>query len=334
MCMKKVITGIKPTGTIHVGNYAGAIKPALQFLESDEYTPLYFIANMHALNTVTDAELLRKQTLEIAATWLALGLNPTQSLFYCQSDIPELFELNWILANLTPKGLMNRAHAYKALVDKNTTMGLHRDDGVNMGLFNYPILMSADILLFDADLVPVGKDQIQHIEIARDLAQTFNQKYGETFASPEGYIEKDVAILPGLDGRKMSKSYNNVIPLFSEAAQLNKLIKQVKTDSSLPHEAKDPNTSPLFTLYQAFAKDDEVLNMREHFRNGIGWGAVKDAVFEVMNRELTIPREQFQNLVSKPKEIEDILQDGATKARMIAKEKLIQIKERVGLLHI
>ncbi|KGA95700.1 tryptophanyl-tRNA synthetase [Alkalihalobacillus alcalophilus ATCC 27647 = CGMCC 1.3604] len=330
--MKRIVTGIKPTGDIHIGNYAGAIKPALNFMKDNQLEPFYFIANMHALNSVKDTDLLKKQTLEVAATWIALGLDPQKATFFRQSDIPELFELNWILANLTSKGLMNRAHAYKAMVDQNNRADIDMDTGVNMGLFNYPILMSADILMFNADVVPVGKDQVQHIEIARDLAEQFNHTFGETFKLPNYYIEKEVAVLPGLDGRKMSKSYQNTIPLFCKPKRLQKLIKQIKTDSSLPSERKDPTSSPLFTMYQAFATADETLEMKRRFELGIGWGEVKESLYTVMNRELEKPRVKYEELIAQPAEIEKLLAVGAEKARSYSAKKLKEIKEKVGLL--
>ncbi|WP_413380278.1 tryptophan--tRNA ligase [Alkalihalobacillus sp. 1P02AB] len=332
--MKRIITGIKPTGNIHIGNFAGAVKPALNFMEDNQLEPFYFIANMHALNSVKDAQLLKKQTLEVAATWIALGLDPKKATFYRQSDIPELLELNWILSNLTAKGLMNRAHAYKAIVDKNKRANIDTDTGVNMGLFNYPILMSADILIFNADIVPVGKDQIQHIEIARDLADHFNQTYGKTFTLPNYFIEKEVAVLPGLDGRKMSKSYQNTIPLFSEPKTLKKLIKQVKTDSSSPTERKDYSSSPLFTMYQTFATASETIEMKEHYEKGIGWGEVKEALYTVMNRELEKPRVKYKELIAHPAEIEKVLAVGAEKARTHSAKKLTEIKETIGLLSL
>lgn len=264
-----MLTGIKPTGHPHLGNYIGAIKPALNMSKKQEGKALYFIADYHALNAVQDPKLFRDYTKEVAATWLSLGLGE-EVIFYRQTEVPGILELAWILACLTPKGLMNRAHAYKAKIEQNKEIGVDIDTGVNMGLYTYPILMAADILLFQSSHVPVGKDQIQHIEIARDIATYFNHTFGETFRLPEYIIQEEGAILPGLDGRKMSKSYGNVIPLFAEPEKLKKLIFKIKTDSSLPHEPKEPET--LFMIYKEFATEEEIRSMQERYREGIGWG--------------------------------------------------------------
>jgi tryptophanyl-tRNA synthetase len=328
---KTVLTGIKPTGQIHLGNYIGAIKPALELAKVVEYQTVYFVADYHGLTKIHDADEFRKLSYGIAATWLALGLDPEKAIFYRQSDIPEILELNWILACFTPKGLMNRAHAYKAIVEENRTQGNDLDLGVNMGLFTYPILMAADILMFQSDLVPVGKDQIQHIEIARDIAESFNHHYGEMFKLPEYFIQENTAVLPGLDGRKMSKSYNNTIPLFVEPKQLQKLINKIKTDS-LPKEApKDPDTSILFTLFREFAKVEEIEEMRKQYKEGIGWGEVKKELFRVINNVLEEPREKYKELMASPEKIDKILRYGAEKAREITKPFLKEIKNKIGI---
>lgn len=328
---KTILTGIKPTGQIHLGNYIGSIKPALELAQQSEYQPAYFVADYHGMTKKHDVESFRKLTYGIAATWLALGLDPEKVIFYKQSDIPEIFELTWILSCISPKGLMNRAHAYKAIVDYNNTADRDIDFGVNMGLFNYPILMAADILMFKSDLVPVGKDQVQHIEIARDLAVSFNNTYGETFVLPEFKIQEDTAVLPGLDGRKMSKSYNNTIPLFEEPKKLQKLINKIKTDSLPPEAPKDPDTSVIFTLYKEFASPSETEKMREQFVQGIGWGEAKKELFYVMNKFLEEPREKYNELMASPEKMDQILKDGADKAREISVPFLREIKHTIGM---
>jgi tryptophanyl-tRNA synthetase len=326
-----VLTGIKPTGHPHLGNYIGAIKPALEMAKNPEYQSMYFIADYHALNTVQNAEQLRTYTYEIAATWLALGLNPEKVIFYRQSDVPEITELNWILSSITPKGLMNRAHAYKAKVDKNKEEGLEVDAGVNMGLYTYPILMAADILMFQSDFVPVGKDQIQHVEIARDMASSFNHTYSETFKLPEYVVTEETATIPGIDGRKMSKSYGNVIPLFESPEKLKKLIFKMKTNSSLPTEPKDPKQSSLFTLYKEFAEESEILHLKQRYAEGIGWGEVKQQVFDTINRQLEGPRTEYHNYINQPKLLQEVLHVGGEKAREKAQEHLHLIKQRIGV---
>ncbi|WP_050614452.1 tryptophan--tRNA ligase [Bacillus testis] len=328
---KRILTGIKPTGQIHLGNYMGAIKPALELAKDEQYDAFYFIADYHGLTRTPDPEEFKELSYGIAATWIALGLDYEKSVFYRQSDIPEVFELNWILACYASKGLMNRAHAYKAIVDENKKNGNDLDDGVNMGLFTYPILMAADILLYNSNTVPVGKDQIQHVEIARDLAQTFNKKYGATFNLPEYKVDADTAVLPGLDGRKMSKSYNNTIPLFSDEKKLLKLIKKIKTDSSLPGEPKDPDQSNLFSLYKQFADAEQIAEMRTAYEQGISWGEAKQQLFEVMNEALREPRERYQELMGNRDKLDQILKEGAEKARSIATPMMKDIRTKIGL---
>lgn len=322
-----MLTGIKPTGYPHLGNYIGAIKPALTMSKNKDGKALYFIADYHALNAVQDPKLFCAYTKEVAATWLSLGLGE-EVIFYRQTEVPEILELAWILACLTPKGLMNRAHAYKAKVEQNKEVGTEIDTGVNMGLYMYPILMAADILLFQSSGVPVGKDQIQHIEIARDIATYFNHTFGATFTLPEYVIQEAGAILPGLDGRKMSKSYGNVIPLFAKPEKLKKLIFKIKTDSSLPHEPKEPET--LFMMYKEFATEEEIQSMRERYKEGIGWGEVKKELFRVVNRELEGPREKYEMYMNEPSLLYEALEKGANRAREIAKVNLAKIKKRIG----
>ncbi|ARK32654.1 tryptophan--tRNA ligase [Halalkalibacter krulwichiae] len=328
---KTILTGIKPTGQIHLGNYIGAIKPALALAQSDKFQPAYFIADFHGLTKIHDSKEFKQLSYGVAAAWLAFGLDPNKVIFYRQSDVPEIFELNWILSCFAPKGLMNRAHAYKALVDQNNQMGRDVDDGVNMGIFTYPILMAADILLFKTETVPVGKDQIQHVEIARDIAESFNHHYGETFVLPQYKVEEGTAILPGLDGRKMSKSYNNTIPVFAEPKRLQKLINKIKTDSLPPEASKDPSTSSLFTLYKEFATFAEVENMRTQYEAGIGWGEVKRELFEVMNRQLEEPRAKYNELIASPETLDEILLKGAERARAVSVPFLKEVRRKIGL---
>jgi tryptophanyl-tRNA synthetase len=327
---KTILTGIKPTGQIHLGNYIGAIKPALELTKLQDYIPAYFVADYHVLTKIHNAEEFRHFSYGIAATWLALGLDLEKVIFYRQSDVPEIFELNWILSCFASKGLMNRAHAYKAIVDSNKKLEKDIDFGVNMGLFNYPILMTADILMFKTEVVPVGKDQVQHVEIARDIAESFNNNYGETFLLPEYKIQKDTAVLPGLDGRKMSKSYNNTIPLFKEPNKLQNLIKKIKTDSLPPEAPKDPDNSVLFMLYKEFASPIEVEKMKEQYLSGIGWGEAKKELFYVMDKFLKQPREKYNELMASPETLDEILKNGAEKARSISVPFLKEIKRKIG----
>lgn len=332
MTKKTVLTGITTTGTPHLGNYVGAIRPAIEASQNDDATFYYFLADYHALIKCQDPQRVKQSSTEVAATWLALGLDPKKSIFYRQSDIPEVTELTWILSCVTAKGLMNRAHAYKAAVAENETSGAKDPDkGITMGLFSYPVLMAADILLFNANTVPVGKDQIQHIEMARDIAGRFNHTYGEHFVLPEARVDEKTAVLTGLDGRKMSKSYNNTIPLFVPEKKLRKLIMKIKTDS-LPAEApKETEGCTLFGIYQAFATAEEIEAMRRRYAEGIGWGHMKQELFEYLNAILTQPREEYARLLNAPDYIERVLQEGAAKAREYSAPFLKKIREAVGI---
>lgn len=329
---KRTLTGIKPTGTPHLGNYVGAIKPALKLAENAKKA-FYFIADYHALTSEHDPVRMKQYTTEVAATWLACGLDPSKVVFYKQSDIPEIFELSWVLSCFTPKGLMNRAHSYKAAVARNAESGeTDTDAGINMGLYNYPVLMSADILLFDIDLVPVGEDQIQHIEIARDIAQRLNHNYkAECLKMPNYYIEQPLSVV-GLDGRKMSKSYNNTVPMFTESKQLRKMIMKFKTDSSAPDEPKDHSTSGLFLLYREFATEEEIAHMEHLYRKGTGWGDIKQLLFEAIDRRFAEPREKYAELMSNPKQIDRLLEAGAAEARAIARNVLDRVRITVGIV--
>ena len=331
MKTQRVLTGITTSGTPHLGNYVGAIRPTVRASRLAEVESFYFLADYHALIKVGEPARVQRSTLEIAATWLACGLDPERVTFYRQSDIPEIPELTWLLTCVTGKGVLNRAHAYKASVDKNTAAGVDPDSGVTAGLFMYPVLMGADILMFNAHQVPVGRDQIQHIEMARDMAASFNHLYGEHFTLPEAVIEEHVATLPGLDGRKMSKSYDNTIPLFAPREQLRKLIMGIVTDSRAPGEPKATEGSALFQLYQAFASTDETTALAGAYAEGIAWGDAKQAVFERLDLEIAPMREVYEQLIQDPARIEKTLQAGARKARAIATPFTARLRHAVGL---
>ena len=330
--MKKirVLTGITTTGTPHLGNYVGAIRPAIAASRDANTESFFFLADYHALIKCDDPVRIQRSTLEIAASWLACGLDPEKVYFYRQSDIPEIPELTWLLTCVTAKGLLNRAHAYKAAVDANA--GGDPDAGINAGLYMYPVLMAADILAFNANKVPVGRDQVQHIEMARDIGQRFNHIYAnDYFTLPQAAIEENVATLPGLDGRKMSKSYNNTIPLWLSAKQLRKAILGIVTNSQEPGEPKDPDESHLFSIYRAFASAEETAAMRRAYADGIGWGDAKQQAFERIDMELAPMRERYAALMAKPGAIEDTLQAGARKARTLAQPFLANLRKAVGL---
>jgi tryptophanyl-tRNA synthetase len=316
MATTRVLTGITTSGTPHLGNYVGAIRPALAASRVPGVESFYFLADYHALIKVQDPARVQRSTLEIAAAWLACGLDPEQVRFYRQSDVPETTELTWLLACVAGKGLLNRAHAYKAATDRNEAAGEDADAGVTAGLYMYPVLMAADILLFNAHKVPVGRDQVQHIEMARDFAQRFNHLYGDAyFVLPEAAIEEQVATLPGLDGRKMSKSYDNVIPLFAPREQLRRLILSIVTDSRAPGEPKDTQGSSLFEIYRAFASAEESAAMRQAYADGIGWGDAKQKLFERIDAEVAPMRERYDALMAHPERIEALLREGASRLR-------------------
>ena len=328
---KIALTGIKPTGIPHLGNYLGAIRPALELSKTCEAR--YFIADYHALNACKDPAVLRKMTLEVAATWLAAGLDPDKVLIYKQSVVPQTHELLTILMAFTPKGLMNRAHAYKAMLQSNAEAGKDPDDGVNMGLFTYPVLMAADILLFDTDFVPVGKDQFQHVEMAVDIAQSFNHVYScEALKIPQALSSDISSILPGLDGRKMSKSYDNTIPLFVPEKQLRKLIMRIITNSQGVEETKDPYTCTIFRIYKNFATEAQIQSLRERYlAGGMGWGHAKQELFELMNEHLSPMRARYDELMANPAEIDGILAEGSAKARDFASEKIKYLRQVIGV---
>lgn len=331
MSKRTVLTGITTSGTPHLGNYVGAIKPCIEASHDADVQSYYFLADFHSLVKSQDPEQMRQSTLEIAATWLALGLDTERAVFYRQSDIPEIPELTWILTCSTAKGLMNRAHAYKACVQENLDAGEDADFAITMGLFSYPVLMAADILMFNSTHVPVGKDQVQHLEMARDIAQRFNHHYGELFTLPEAVVEEHVAVLPGKDGRKMSKSYNNTIPLWLPEKQLRKAIMRIVTNSLEPGEPKDSEDSALFAIYAAFAGKEQREAMVQAYQEGIAWGEAKQQTFELINQELGEARERYEALMAEPGHIEEALREGAEKARAFATPFLARIRDAVGI---
>lgn len=330
MAATRILTGITTTGTPHLGNYVGAIRPAIRASHNLEGEAYFFLADLHALIKCHDPERIHQSTKEIAATWLALGLDTDKVVFYRQSDIPEISELCWILNCMAGKGLLNRAHAYKAAVEANLADQQDPDFGITMGLFGYPVLMAADILMFNATHVPVGKDQIQHLEMARDIAQRFNHHYGEHFILPNAVVEENCDVLLGLDGRKMSKSYNNTIPLFLPEKQLQKHINKIKTNLLEPGEPKDPNDSTVFDIWKAFAAPAQVDMMRAKYAEGIAWGQAKKDLFHLINDELKEARQRYEQLLEEPGVIEGILMAGAEKARSRARQALAGIRKAVG----
>ncbi|MGQ7244253.1 tryptophan--tRNA ligase [Salinicola sp. V024] len=333
MSKRRVLTGITTTGTPHLGNYVGAIKPAIAESQNPDVQSYYFLADLHALIKSQDPQRIQQSRLEIAATWLALGLDTDNAIFYRQSDIHEIPELTWLLSCVCAKGLMNRAHAYKAAVADNEAVGQSdADRGITMGLFGYPVLMAADILMFNAHKVPVGRDQIQHIEMARDMAGRFNHIYkGDYFTLPEAIVDEKVEVLRGLDGRKMSKSYDNTIPLFVSEKKLLKLVRKIKTNSLEPGEPKDPDTCTLFQIYSAFVTAEESAAMRQRYQEGIGWGDAKNEVFEYLNAHLREPRERYEALMNDPGHIEQVLAKGAERARAEANTLMERLRIAVGL---
>ncbi len=330
----RVLTGITPSGTPHLGNYVGSIRHSVRQSVAPGVQSFFFLADYHALIKVQEPAKIQRSTLEIAASWLACGLDPERVTFYRQSDIVEIPELTWFLTCVTGKGLLNRAHAYKAQVDKNNAKGEDPDHDVSAGLFMYPVLMGADILMFNAHKVPVGRDQVQHIEMARDMGQSFNHLYGEHFTLPEAEIDDAVATLPGLDGRKMSKSYNNTIPLFAPRAQLQKLIAGILTDSRAPGEPKSTEGSALFQIYQAFATEEETEALRKAYAEGIAWGDAKQVLFERIDREIGPLRERYEALINDPAQIERILMAGAEKARALSRPFMTRLRDAVGLRNL
>ena len=324
------LTGIKPTGQPHIGNYLGMIRPALELAQ--DYQALYFIADYHALTTVKNKKELEDLTYQVTATWLALGLNPDDVIFYRQSDIPEVFELAWVLACFTAKGLLNRAHAYKAIVDDNLAAGREEDKAINVGLYTYPVLMAADILLFGTHVVPVGLDQQQHLEITRDIALIFNKNYQDVLVVPEAVIRKEVMTISGLDGRKMSKSYNNVIPFFAPSNQVRKQVMRIVTDSKRPEEPKDPEECNVFAIYRHFADATAVAAKRQlYLEGGLAYGDMKKELYELLETTFSAQREEYNALMENRSELDKVLENGAEKARDIAVPILAKVRKTVGV---
>ena len=332
MSQDTYLTGITTTGTPHIGNYVGAIRPGIAASKDKSKKNFYFLADYHALAKAEDPEKIHRSSLEIAAAWLALGLDTDNATFYRQSDIPEILELTWILTGMTAKGLMNRAHSYKAMVQANEESGSKDpDQGIMMALYSYPILMSADILMFKSTKIPVGRDQKQHVEMTRDIAQRFNHNYGDIFVLPEAEISEDTAVLSGLDGRKMSKSYNNTIPLFAEEKKLRKLIMKIKTNSLEPGEPKDTEGSTLYEIYKAFATPEETKAIKKRYAEGIAWGEMKQELFEYINEHLKPARDEYKRLIADPAIVEQELKKGAEKARAISVPYLAEIRHAIGI---
>lgn len=326
-----VLTGIKPSGTPHLGNYMGAIRPSLEL--AGKFPAAYFMADYHALTTVRDPERFRFLTHQVAATWLALGLDPEHVIFFRQSDIPEVFELTWILSCFTGKGLLNRAHAYKAAVQQNRDAGNEDDWEINAGLYYYPVLMAADILAYGTDRVPVGQDQKQHLEMTRDIAGAVNHAYGEELLKlPEPLIAEDMKAIPGIDGRKMSKSYDNVIPIFAPPKELKKRVMQIVTDSKGVDEPKDPDSSTLFEIYRLFAPAEDVARVREGFlAGGLGYGEVKKALAGILEEKFGPDRERYGWWMDHPADLEAVLRDGAERARARARPILDRLRGAMGV---
>jgi len=332
MSKKRVLTGVTTTGIPHLGNYVGAIRPAVRAAQSPDTESFLFLADYHGIIKCHEPEMIHQSTQAVAATWLACGLDPERTTFYRQSDIPEVMELNWILTCITAKGLMNRAHAYKAAVQANAENNQEDPDhGVEMGLYSYPILMTADILMFNANEVPVGRDQIQHVEMARDIAGRFNHRFKEVFTLPEVKIDENVELLVGLDGRKMSKSYGNTIPLWENDKKTQKSVNKIITNMKEPGEPKQPDESPLFEIYKAFSTPSETAAFTQMLAEGLAWGEAKKLLAAKINAELAEPRERYNELTANPSQIEDILQAGAAKARKEARELLDKVRDAVGI---
>ena len=327
---KRILTGITTTGIPHIGNYIGAIRPAIKLaMETDE--SFFFLADYHSIIKNKNPSEIKSSVKNIALAWLCCGLDPEKTLFYKQSDVPEILELTWILNCVSSKGLMNRAHAYKAAISENE---LEPDKGINMGLFSYPILMAADILMFDSTHVPVGSDQIQHMEMTRDIAQRFNHLYKSILTVPESIIQDKEKVVPGIDGRKMSKSYNNVIPLLGTEKELKKSIMKIVTNSLEPGEPKDTDNCSVYELYKNFADENEVNEFKKSYEEGIAWGEAKELLFSKINKELEPIRSSYNELVNNNDYINDVLSDGSKKARQIAEDKMSQIRDVIGITKI
>ncbi len=327
---KRILTGITTTGIPHIGNYIGAIRPAIEMTNNSDES-FFFLADYHSIIKNQNPDSIKNSVKNIALAWLSSGLDPEKSYFYKQSDVPEIIELCWILNCVTAKGLMNRAHAYKAATSNNEN---DPDKGITMGLFSYPVLMAADILMFDSTHVPVGSDQVQHLEMTRDIAARFNHLYKPLLTLPEPIIQDKESVVPGLDGRKMSKSYGNVIPLLESESILKKSIMKIVTNSLEPGVSKESKDCTIFNLYKNFADDTEIQSLQKAYDDGIAWGEAKKLLFSVINSELEPIRSKFEELQEDNDFINDLLSDGAKKARVIAKDKISQIKEVIGITQI
>lgn len=324
------LTGIKPTGTPHLGNYLGSIQPALELAKT--YLSVYFIADWHAVTTLKDGKELKGLIHKLAATWLASGLDPDKTIFFQQSRVPELAELNWYLACYAAKGLLNRAHAYKALVDENKEAGRDPDDGINAGLFTYPVLMSADILLFGSDVVPVGADQKQHVEIARDIAESVNHQLGSVFNVPQPLISENVKVIPGLDGRKMSKSYDNVIPFLAPANEVKKAVMKIVTDSKLPAEPKNPDTCNVFNIFKHFATPERIEERKKQYlAGGVGYGEMKEELVATLEGRFGEARKKYDEMLKDPAGLDKILSEGSEKARALGAQRMEKLRKKIGV---
>ena len=329
---QKVLTGITTSGTPHLGNLVGAILPAIEASKGNDTSSFLFLADYHSLIKNLDSKLTHESSFEIAACWLACGLDPKKVTFYRQSDIPHIFELAWILGCLTSKGLLNRAHAYKAAVSDNELSGAKdADKGVTMGLFNYPILMAADILMFSADIVPVGQDQKQHIEMTRDIALRFNHHYGDLLTPPEAKISKLTGILPGIDGRKMSKSYNNTIPIFADEGSLKKIIMKIKTNSLEPGVPKDITDCNIFAIFKSIAKENDVKSFQKMYEEGISWGDAKTHLFDNLSLFLSSYKKEYLKIIKDRDYVESVLKEGANKALEVSTPLIEDIRNSVGI---
>lgn len=328
--LKRIVTGIQPSGTPHLGNYFGMIEPSLAL--ANDASSIYFIADYHALTTIRDPARLVELTNDVAATWLALGLDPGRSILYRQSDLPEVCELAWLLGCVTAKGLLNRGHAYKSAVEDNRGAGRALDDGVSASVFNYPLLMAADILIHGADLVPVGRDQEQHVELTRDVAQAFNAGYGQTLAVPVGVIDDDVATIPGADGRKMSKSYDNVVPIFADRAEVVRRIMSIVTDSRRPEEPKEPESCNVFSLYRHVAASNDADDLARRYRaGGVGYREAKELLIDAHQKRFAAAAERFDDLRSDVGMLEEVLRAGVEQARPVAVEHLNAVRQAIGI---
>ncbi len=331
---KTVLTGVKPTGTPHIGNLVGAIKPAIELGNSvldAKGKHFMFVADYHAINAEKDPSVLNQKIKEVACVYLAFGLDPHRSVFYRQSDVPEILEFTTILHAYTPKGFMNKAHAYKASIDKNRAANKPDDDGINMGLYTYPVLMAADILSFDTDIVPVGKDQVQHVEIARDIAGIINAHYGkEVLHLPEYSLTKNAILVPGIDGRKMSKSYNNVLPIFADDATIKKAVYSVKTDSRPLEEPKEPESVLVYEIYKAIATPEQIKEMADGLRQGkLGYGHIKNMLLDAIISLIKESREKYNYYMAHFEEVEGMLESGRDKARPVVQATLKRLKDTV-----